>query len=328
MTNAFEYDGLVVPARTIPVPTTISPEAQASLAASAQIPARAEPEPNDLSGWKSYLEVTNAGLTELSQRFTHEHPGSVAEHTLAACTLYEVTPSTFLEQHSDKVLLYIHGGGFTSGWGIAAANMAHTLAGTTGLQTFSVDYRMPPDHPFPAGLDDAVDAYRYLLERYQPAKIAVAGGSAGAGLAASLMHKVKDLGLPLPAVCALASPEADLTESGDTFETNEYIDVVLKHRLTRSILLYANGHDLTDPYLSPLFGDFSNGFPPTILTAGTRDLFLSNAVRFHRQLRKAGVETELHVWEAMPHGGFFGAPEDRESYEEQGRFIRHHLNIL
>ena len=121
--------------------------------------------------------------------------------------------------------------------------------------------------------------------------------------------------------------EADLTESGDTFETNQYVDVVLKHRLTSSILLYANGHDLKDPYLSPIFGDFTKGYPATMLTSGTRDLFLSNTVRMHRALYRAGIEAELHVWEAMPHGGFFGGPEDNEMYDEQTRFMKKHLQM-
>jgi acetyl esterase/lipase len=91
--------------------------------------------------------------------------------------------------------------------------------------------------------------------------------------------------------------------------------------LTETIQLYANGHDLRDPYLSPLFGDFQRGFPPSLLISGTRDLFLSNTVRLHRALRKAGMKADLHVFEAMPHGGFFNAPEDAESAEEQRRFI-------
>ena len=99
---------------------------------------------------------------------------------------------------------------------------------------------------------------------------------------------------------------------------------MLVSRLTESIALYAGDHDLTDPYLSPIFGDVT-GFPPTFLQAGTRDLFLSNTVRFHRKLRAAGVEAELHVWEAMPHGGFFGAPEDAEIGLEARRFLGKHL---
>ena len=99
---------------------------------------------------------------------------------------------------------------------------------------------------------------------------------------------------------------------------------MLVDRLTDSIALYAGEHDLRDPYLSPLFGDVG-GFPPTLLQSGTRDLFLSNTVRLHRKLRDAGVDAELHVWEAMPHGGFFGAPEDAEIGVEVQRFLARHL---
>jgi acetyl esterase/lipase len=146
-------------------------------------------------------------------------------------------------------------------------------------------------------------------------------------LAASFLLKARDLGLPLPEACVLATPEADLTESGDSFETNDTIDVVLKHRLTETIALYANGHDLRDPYLSAVFGDFSKGFPAAMLVSGTRDLFLSNTVILHRALLRAGCEAELHIWEAMPHGGFFGAPEDGEVLMAEAAFIRRKLRI-
>ena len=114
----------------------------------------------------------------------------------------------------------------------------------------------------------------------------------------------------------------DLTESGDTFQTNLGIDGVLTRSLMPANLLYAAGHDLTDPYVSPLFGDFTKGFPPTMLASGTRDLFLSNTVRMHRALRSAGVEADLHIVEASGHGGFFGqAPEDEDLAQEVRRFI-------
>jgi acetyl esterase/lipase len=122
----------------------------------------------------------------------------------------------------------------------------------------------------------------------------------------------------------LLSPEVDLTESGDTFATNVGVDYVLVDGLAESIALYAGEHDLTDPLLSPLYGDLS-GFPPTFLQSGTRDLFLSNTVRMHRALRAHDVDAELHVWEAMPHGGFFGAPEDDEIAAELRRFVARYV---
>ena len=128
----------------------------------------------------------------------------------------------------------------------------------------------------------------------------------------------------MPAAVVLMTPELDLTESGDTFETNQMIDVMLPRPLMNANLLYAAGHDLSHPHLSPLFGDFSEGFPPTLLQSGTRDLLLSNTVRMHRVLRRAGVPVELHIIEGMPHGGFMGSPEDKELAEEIGRFVAEH----
>ena len=130
----------------------------------------------------------------------------------------------------------------------------------------------------------------------------------------------------MPAALVLLTPEVDLTESGDSFATVAAFDNTLGS-LRPINLLYGGGRDLTDPYLSPLFGDLS-GFPPTLLTAGTRDLFLSNAVRMHRRLREAGVDAELHVFEARPHGGFGGAPEDLEVYAELRRFLDRRLGRL
>ena len=165
-------------------------------------------------------------------------------------------------------------------------------------------------------------AYQALLEEAPADRIVVAGGSAGGNLAAALVVRARDEGLPLPAAVVLATPEIDLTESGDSFSTNLGIDSILG-RLMPVNELYAAGHDLAHPYLSPLFADLT-GFPPTILTTGTRDLFLSNTVRMHRALRRAGVEAELHVLEAAPHGGFLGmAPEDAEIAAEVRRFIDH-----
>src|SRR5205823_2929973 len=116
-------------------------------------------------------------------------------------------------------------------------------------------------------------------------------------------------GLPLPAAVVLLTPELDLTESGDTFSTLLGVDTALTSRLMPANLLYAGGHDLSHPYLSPLFGDFAKGFPPAFLQSGTRDLFLSNTVRMHRALRQAGLEAELHVFEAATHVMFMAGPE-------------------
>jgi acetyl esterase/lipase len=196
--------------------------------------------------------------------------------------------------------------------------MASIAAMTVGAPVVSVDYRMPPDHPYPAAIDDGVAVYRALLADHAPGDIVVGGLSAGGNIAAATVLRARDEGLPLPAGLVLLSPEIDLTESGDSFETLLGIDRIV--RFTEPNALYAAGAALDDPYVSPLFGDFTKGFPPTFLQSGTRDLFLSNTVLMHRALRRAGVAAELHVFEAMPHGGFQGAPEDVEVAAEQRGF--------
>ena len=195
-----------------------------------------------------------------------------------------------------------------------------------GLPTVSVDYRMPPADPFPAAVHDCLAVYRDLLKGAEGRKIFIGGSSAGGNLAAAVTLMIRDQGLPLPAAVVLLTPEVDLTEAGDTFRTNELLDVTLKRGLPECNALYAGGHALTDPYVSPLFADFTRGFPPTFIQSGTRDLFLSNSVLLHRKLRRAGVEAELHVWEAMPHGGFgFGSvPENDEIAAEVRQFIARH----
>ena len=319
--------GHFVPARFIPVPNTISAEARAVLERGVPVEREVEPDPRDKEAWRRHVGKSNGFLAKIIAKLAEDHSAEILPHELQHAALYEVSPRNLPEANESRAILYIHGGGFTSGGGIAAAYTAMRIAELMRIKVFSVDYRMPPDHPFPAGLDDVVEAYRWLLSAYKADAIAVYGPSAGGGLAASLVLKIRDIGIQMPAACVLHSPEVDLTESGDSFETNDKIDFILT-RLTNSIALYADGHDLKDPYLSPLFGDFSKGFPPTILTSGTRDMFLSNTVLMHRALRRAGLVAELHVWEAMSHGGFFGAaPEDREVYAEQVSFVYKYLGL-
>ena len=164
-----------------------------------------------------------------------------------------------------------------------------------------------------------------MLREHRPEELVVGGISAGGNLAAALILRARDEGLPLPAAAVLLTPALDLTGSGDTFATNLGVDTVLTGSDRSELRLYAGSHDLQDPYVSPLFGDFSKGFPPTLLASGTRDVLLSSTVRMHRALRAAGVRADLHVLEAAPHGFFGGnTPEDRELDDEVRRFIDAH----
>jgi monoterpene epsilon-lactone hydrolase len=314
--------------RFIPVPTTVSTEAQAFLAMSDLFGAagHGEPDRTDIKAWRTMIATANEMLIAVLGAQPAVPSSTVEETVVGDVRVLRLTPEGAPHGPDQPVFLDIHGGGLIMGGGAACAVMARKMAATVRMPMWSVDYRMPPDHPYPAALDDCLTAYRHLLEVQPPERIVVGGGSAGGNLAAALMLRARHEGLPLPKALVLLTPEADLTESGDSFATNLGIDAVLRSKLTESIALYAGDHDLTDPYLSPLFGDFTPPFPPTFLQTGTRDLFLSNTVRLHRRLRAAGVDADLHVFEAMPHGGFFGAPEDEELAAEVRRFLAKHLS--
>ena len=314
---------LHIPAREVPVPAHLSPEAQGMLAMGA-LSSGESPAFDDLEGWRANAIATDQGMLPMLAAMVAGVEAASREVDVEGVRVYEATPAG-LPDGDRRVYLNLHGGGFVSGGGECCRLMGlHALAGS-GVRTWSVDYRMPPEHPYPAALDDCLTVYRSLLVDHRPEDIIVGGGSAGGNLAAALMLRARDEGLPAPAGLVLLTPEVDLTESGDSTTANLGLDTVLTGSLMQANLLYADGQSLTEPYLSPLFGDLSKGFPPTLLTSGTRDLFLSNTVRMHRKLRAAGVAAELHLLEAGGHAGFFGmAPEDREMTDEVRRFVDAH----
>jgi epsilon-lactone hydrolase len=312
--------GVHLTERTIPVPKSISPEAQAALASGRP---RRPPGPpiSDKAAWRTYIAETNAGFAAMIKAATAAMPARSSLTDIAGVPVYVGEPGAMPEGNRDKALIFLHGGALVLLGGEPVKYFAMVEAVNMRCKVFAVDYRNPPDGPYPAALDDCVAVYRELLKTYPAEKITISGVSGGGNLAAAMTLKIRDLGMPLPSAVGLFSPEVDLTESGDSFQTNRDIDVVLRGSLADTNALYAGGHDLADPYVSPLFGDFSKGFPPTFVQSGTRDLFLSNSVRIHRKLRNAGIDAELHVWEALPHAVFGGAPEDREPPVEFTRFL-------
>jgi epsilon-lactone hydrolase len=315
-----------VPTREIPVPTSVSSEAQAVLAAG--LADRPDwPPPDDTQGWltlRGLSEEANA-VRQSSQQTTVARDDSC---DVDGVTVYAVSPIDAIDG-DPRIYLNFHPGALVMGGGESCREFCRSTALDLGMNVWGVDYRMPPEHPYPAALDDGVSVYRALLREHLPEHVVVGGVSAGGNLAAATILRARDEGLPLPAAAILVTPQIDLTESGDTFQTNMGVDTVLTKSLMPVNLLYAAGHDLCDPYLSPLFGDFKAGFPPTFLSAGTRDVFLSNAVRMHRRLRAAGITTDLNVFEAMPHGGFLAnTPEDDDLQNEINQFVQRHCGYI
>ncbi len=316
--------GVAVPERLIPVPSSISPEAQASLARLVRedgVPLNAlytMPTPDDHGGWTALKAAADVQYAAAVKRLAGALQSEVEQVKIGDATLHIATPK--IVRKPDCAYVDFHGGALVFGGGDACRVQAQMQADQHGVVCYGVDYRMPPEYPYPAALNDAITAYRHVLNLHASSRVIIGGRSAGGNLAVALLLQAKLEQLPFPAGLILLSPEVDLTESGDSFQVNQMVDVVLPGSLMRNNELYAGGADLSDPSLSPLFGDHS-GFPPTFLQSGTRDLFLSNTVRMHRALRRVGVDAELHVFEAMPHGGFQGStPEDRELAAEVSRF--------
>lgn len=318
-------DGVKLPERVVPFPRSISEEAQAALRrlVDAQgMPVNSlhvMPAPEDRDAWMQVKAAADRQYAAGMKGLAGTLKASVETRTVGDATVHVATPEDMAS--AERAYIDLHGGALVFGGGEACRVGAQMQAVLHRVRCYGVDYRMPPEHPYPAALDDCMAIYRHVLEQYAPHNIVIGGRSAGGNLAAATVLRARDEGLPLPAGVVLLSPELDLTESGDSFEVNRLVDVMLTGSLMPNNLLYAGGADLTHPYLSPLFGAFGQGFPPVFLQSGTRDLFLSNAVRMHRLLRRANVPVELHVFEAMPHGGFMGAPEDRELAGEVARFV-------
>ena len=321
---------LSVPARTIAVPRTVSLQAQQFLTAAtarlASASAGRQPPVSDKAAWKAHIATLDRSFDPMIDRMLAV-PVKVERTTIGGANVCVGTPN--IMRHPDRARLAIHGGAWTLLGGRFVMGDAAQAAAEGGCTAYSVDYRMPPDFPFPAAVDDCVAVYRELIKIYDPKKMAISGASAGGNLAGAVTLKIRDSGLPLPGAVGMMTPMTDLSGLGDTRQTKWEVDIVLRwspDAPNASVELYAAGHDLKDPYVSPIFGDFTKGFPPTFLQSGTRDLLLSDTVRMHRALLKAGIEAELQVWEGMPHGGFGGAsPEDVEIRGQFLNFVDKHL---
>lgn len=321
MTQKQNDGSYTVPARTIPVPAYLSPVARMYLVPRGS-PA-SYPPLEDKAAWRAYVDATDQAVLPLLSQISAGAVAEVTKRTAGSTGVFDVAAPS-VSEGDRTVVLEMHGGALILCGGELCKIMGMGSAARLQRRVWAVDYRMAPDHPYPAALDDCIAAYRALLRERDASEIIVSGGSAGGNLAAALMLRARDEGLPLPAGLILGTPEIDLTESGDSFHTNLGVDPSLRSLMPVN-LLYANGHDLAHPYLSPLFGELA-GFPPTLLTTGTRDLYLSNTVRMHRKLRAAGVAAELHVTEAGPHTGFPGGPEGAEIDREVRRFVAERLD--
>lgn len=228
-----------------------------------------------------------------------------------------------------KILLFIHGGAYIQGSPTTHCRLAAALARRVGARVFLPDYRLAPEHPYPAAADDVVTAYRGLLAAgHDPADIALGGDSAGGGLALALLHHICSGNLPGPACLFAFSPWTDLTLSGESLKTNERRDPLLPAaRMAEIRDMYAAGAATTDPMLSPLFGSFS-GAPPVLIQAGSTEILADDSRAMARVLLAAGVDVTLEIWPNTPHVWhlFQGLlPEADQALDKAADFLSAHL---
>lgn len=319
---------LQVPAKAVPVPADVSPQMATIIGA----PLRTNWDIHPKTGeeWKPVAEAGAAALGKLVPGMLERLHVKVERTTIDGVRAFVLTPETIPPENRDRLLVHVHGGCYVLNPGEAGLPEAIFMAGFGHYKVISVDYRMPPEAYFPAAHDDAMTVWKAATRSNDPKKMGIFGTSAGGALTLAMVLRAKQVGVPLPAAIAAGTPMSDTTKVGDSFVTNAMLDNVLVSPdgfCDDGAKVYAAGHDLKDPMLSPVYGDM-RGFPPTILTTGTRDLLLSNTVRVHRKLRDAGVEAFLQVGEGQSHAQYIRddtAPETRQVFEEIAGFFDRHL---
>lgn len=233
-----------------------------------------------------------------------------------------ITPQNVI---NGRVILYLHGGYYMIGSIQSHRNLAGNIANAAQARALIINYRLAPEHPFPAGLDDALNAYNWLLEQgTQPSRIVLAGDSAGGGLVLATLLALRERGNPLPAAAICLSPATDLTLSGESWKFNAKKELIVTSKISEQVQsLYLGGINPHDPLVSPLFGDL-HGLPPLLIQVGSDEVLLSDSTSFAERARAAGVDVTLEVWPGMQHVWQFTAsfvPEARRAIVKIGEFI-------
>jgi acetyl esterase/lipase len=319
--------------RTLPVPAAASEALRDSIANTPQPNVAAHIQGTTFKTneeWVNLIRAADERAIAAVEALAERLKVTIEEEKIAGVTVYSVTPENINPANENRLFVHTHGGAYVFNGGRAGLTEAIIIAHRANIPVLSIDYRMPPEHPFPVAVEDVVAVWKSLLEKRDAKSMALGGTSAGGGLVLASTHKFIGLGIPVPGALFAGTPWSDLTKTGDSYFTNEGVDTILisyDGLLAGAVELYAGDHALTDPLISPVYGDFK-GFPPTYLVSGTRDMFLSNTVRTHRKLRTAGVVADLNVYEGFSHGGYLkdlDSPESQQTYAELGAFLLKYL---
>jgi acetyl esterase/lipase len=315
-------DGTSYVTRIVPVPQTISPEAQKSLARQAAPPASREAPSQPAKPQPIQIRQVSSDATRAL------YPANIEFSTVAGVPVSVVTPLVIPANKANRVLINLHGGGFRTDSGSLTESLP--LANLTQTKVVSVIYRLSPDHPFPAPIEDVVAVYKDLLKTYESPNIAMYGSSAGAILTAEVATKIKQLGLPPPGALGVFSGGGDFSKTGDSQEIYGVQGLSGKPdtrpKGVQWLGIYVGSADPKDPALSPFFSDL-HGMPPTLFMTSTRDFMLSDTTLLHRAFLRAGVNASLVVFEGLNHCFWYdpNLPESREADGIMASFFDAHL---
>ena len=307
--------------RVVPVPEDLSPEARASL--SRRVPDEGPPQSLELR-----RKMTDAYTARARVQWTKICPNTLVDDTMAGVPVHVVMPADMPEENKDKVLLNLHGGGFNSDSGSYTETIP--IASYTKMKVVAVLYRLAPEYPFPAAVDDSIAVYKHLLKTYKPDHIVIYGTSAGAILTGEVAVKIKQLGLPMPAALGIFSGMGDFARAGDS--TAMYALQGLSGHLDPPTPgahdpFYAGKTDDKDLVLSPIYADL-HGLPPTLFITSGRDMLLSGTANLDRAFLHAGVDAHLVLFDALPHAFWYDPhmPEAIEANHMMADFFVKHLH--
>ncbi len=315
-TSYIDANGTAHVTRVIPVPEDLSPEARKSLS-------RAEPDQGPPEPLAKRRSGTDAWAVRAAAEWSKLCPNQLVNDKIAGVPVRIVTPDGMPEGNRDKVLLNLHGGGFNSDSGSYTESIP--IAGYTKIKVVAVLYRLAPEFPFPAAVDDSVAVYKELLKTYKPEHIVIYGTSAGAILTGEVAVKLKQLGLPLPAALGIFSGMGDFARPGDSqsmYSLRGLAGHLDPPEPGAHDPFYVGSADAKDPVLSPIYADL-HGLPPTLFVTSGRDLLLSGTANLHRAYLHAGVDARLVMFDALPHAFWYDSklPEAIEANHMMADFF-------
>jgi len=333
--NANESNKVAELETTIPdkfsIPTTISKEAQEAMSSfSRNVRNNQSPDSKDIEGWKSFWKENEKALEEDSREVISIFNPKITQMEVDGVPVLEIKPKDWID--NGKVLIYVHGGAYTLYSASSTLTSSIPVAEETGLRIISVDYTVAPNAHWKEITDQVVTVIEALInEGYMLEEIAVFGDSAGGGLASGAVLKARDKGIGLIGAVVLWSPWSDITLNGDTYVSLKETDPVLSYEnvLVESAKAYANPEDQKNPYVSPVYANYKKGFPSTLIQVGSKEIFLSNAIRHYQALDQAGIDVKIDPYEGMWHvfqAFHWKIPEANIARRKMAKFLEQELD--